>query len=513
MWKNLISAYVEELPKFNDYLLMDFRQEKIAAIPEYISQLFDLSIQMVKGSIEPGKPCLEYVGYSELTPKERLEHIKRKNTNGKKFDIRTSRLKLVKYDFSFMGEIFSMVIDIPYIHNHALVYEGSDYYPIFAIIEKGGMSRFANEVVLQVMRARLKFWRAERCLVRTTVGDQFKEINVTCKLHQAGGRGRKKPPLLIYHLAKFGFKGTMQYHGINDRIQIIESDVDPVEKGFKFIFMAPKLYLKVDEVIINETKEQNARRILVSLCEIYKFHNEFDYRSAHDCAYYIVVLGKWTYPSVKKETLLYTNAITHLKMNESMLDPAAQNQYRSVGIDAKDLDELLLIIFNNIDKLLRDYRPNDLYNKKIGALDQMMVGLVRTFNNKALKCLVNSKTKLTRDNIISLMNSTKNRMLTSSTMFRSNPTFYNPNFLLTIGGKRFRSVDNTEIVDGVAGSGSLPIELLKAHPSQMYVESIMAYPSSNPVVSGTINPFCIIDTDGNVIPPVWKDEIEHVFDV
>jgi len=33
-----------------------------------------------------------------------------------------------------------------------------------------------------------------------------------------------------------------------------------------------------------------------------------------------------------------------------------------------------------------------------------------------------------------------------------------------------------------------------------------------PIVSGEINPFLNIDSNGHIIPPPWADTIKHVFD-
>ena len=511
MWKKIVQNYSDGLPDFNNYLIKGFRQDKVRQIPEYLDKLFHQSIEILKG-IVPNEQA-EYRGYVELSPKERIEYLRERSSQGKRFDIRPTKSKMVQYTFRFNDEDHHMVIEVPYIYNEAVLLEGIEYYPIFAIIEKGGMTRFQNEIVLQVMRARLKFWRNDRGVVRTTDGDIFKEVNVTCKLHQSNKGKRKRPPILVYHLCKFGFEETMKYYGVHGRIALVYSETVPQKIGKKYVGVGPSIFLEIDEDIVKNSSEQYCRRIVVSLMNIYQFNTSFKFQDLLEIGYYRVTLGKWTYPSVKPETLLYNNATTHLSMNESMLDPAAQHQHRSIGIDSKNLDHLLLLIFQNIDKWLTNYVPNDLYEKKIGTLDQMMAGLVRNFNNRLFKSIVNSKTKLKRENIVGLMKSvSRSKWLNSSSMFRSKPTFYNPNWLLTVGGKQFRSIDNTELSDGGNYGRSLPIELLRAHPSQISVVSILSYPSSNLVVSGTINPFLKIDSDGNIIKPENFSKLEKVFD-
>lgn len=100
----------------------------------------------------------------------------------------------------------------------------------------------------------------------------------------------------------------------------------------------------------------------------------------------------------------------------------------------------------------------------------------------------------------------------ANSVFRANPTICNDNSLLTVLTKRFRSLENTE-TKSTTGGRNMPVALLKAHPSQLVVESILALPPSAPVVSGEINPMIQVDMEtGFFIIPSWYKEISHVFD-
>jgi hypothetical protein len=510
MWNSLIGDLSDELPDFNQYLLREFREEKIAEIPDYLDALFRQSIVILDNHLADDKPRLEYVGYKELTPEERIEFMKRKATFGKKFEIQESKFKIMKFEFRFLDEIYPMYVDIPYMDNYAVTISGIEYFPLFAVVEKGGMYRLEDEVILQVMRAKLKFWRDTIESVVTVENRMFKDVNVTTKLHQKSGGKRKRPPILVYHLVKHGFYDTMKLYGADEHIFLSEDCIpDPL---FQHIKIKEGIYIKVSTSAI--TNMQFVRRIVISLMVIYRFWKKIDILDdLLGPTYYKVALGKWTYPSVTNVQLLYNNATNHINMNESMLDPTAQHQHRSIGIDCKDLDDLLLHAFFNIDKWLADYQGTNLYIKKIGTLEQMMAGLVRVFNNKLFKGLVNNKVGLTAESVKSLMHATnRNKWIKNSTMFRGKPIVYNDNYLLAIGAKRFRSTDNTETSSDKGGQNSLPASLLRAHPSSLVVESALCFPSSSPVVTGTINPFLLVDSDGNIIEPEWSGEISNIFD-
>ena len=230
--------------------------------------------------------------------------------------------------------------------------------------------------------------------------------------------------------------------------------------------------------------------------------------------YYKTVLGKYTYPSNTNAQLLFDNARKHLETTDTLLDPPAQYQLSQIGIKVKDIYELLLVAFFNIDQWIVGYNPTNLYEKKIGALDQIMAPLVAIVNSKLFQIVNNRNEGLTQETVKRFTTSASQHesWLMGNSMFRANPTICNDNWLIAIGASKFRSLENTETKASPNGGRNMPVALLKAHPSQLVVESILTLPPSNPIVGGNVNPMLRIDEDGNIIKPDWADEIDHVFD-
>jgi hypothetical protein len=509
MWNELIGKASDNLPRFNHYLLAEFKRDTIREIPKFLDGLFVQSIVTLENHLGVAltKDSLKYIGYKELTPDEKQEWLRKDKGAGKRrFDVEPSHLKTYRYDFSFRGELYPMYIEVPVLINHAIALSGVNYYPLFAIVEKGGLSRKKNEVVLQVLRANLKFFREDPTSFRASNNRAYRAALLTCRIHQ---KSRKHIPIALYHLAKFGFAKTMAMYGMTDKLFLSDNCLE--EAGYVYVGVCPNVYIKIKEESLSEV---TVLRMILSLLACYKVYPKFDLPSLYQSAYYAVVLGKWTDTSnVQRRELLHKNAVYHLQMNDSILDPAAIQQYQKIGIRADNIDSLLLEAFYNLDMWLSStrYQGNDLYDKKIGALDQMMAVLVRTFNTKMFKKLINDKAGLTKDSVKSVMYAPRrHQWITGSSMFSSMPTVYNDNFLLTIGARRYRSKDNVEQADG--HRTGLSIQELKAHPSQAIVESILYYPNSNPVVTGSINPYLEIDSAGNIIRPDIADEIEHCFD-
>jgi hypothetical protein len=172
-------------------------------------------------------------------------------------------------------------------------------------------------------------------------------------------------------------------------------------------------------------------------------------------------------------------------------------------------------MFYNIDDLIVTYDPTNLYNKKIGSLDQLMSSIVRDIAHRQYNVINSKQEKLTQKAVSTFCRSASQQAtwIGKTQVFRPNPSLYNDNWLLAIGLKRFISLESIETEAVRAGKKSTKVSarLIKAHPSQLIVTSISDIPSSSPVVTGSMNPFCEIDDDGNIIKPPFADEINDVF--
>ena len=144
--------------------------------------------------------------------------------------------------------------------------------------------------------------------------------------------------------------------------------------------------------------------------------------------------------------------------------------------------EFLYVAFYNMDSWMVDYSPTCLYDKKIGSLDSLLADLVSNINKKLFN-IVNAKDEeLTASTVKTYLNraSQFENWVGRNPAFRANPSFCNDNYAITIGFKRFRSLENIETAGSSAKKGkSMVASLLKANPSHMVVESICALPPSS----------------------------------
>lgn len=508
MWNDIMGVAADALPDFNDDLLVNFRRNKIAEIPAYLDEtLFKETVKLFNGA-------LEYQGYVVLSPDERIKYMME---TSKSAEIQFSSLSLLRYDFKFENVIYSIHVHVPYMDRYALILSDTKYYPLFSIVERGGIHRSRDKVIIKVLRAPLTFWRHLEYVLTTTDQRTYRVLVITAKIHQRSSSSKKleKTPLLLYHLATFGLPKTLEMYGFKpgDLEFVTEAKDDDT---YTHIQIRDGLFMKLHRDVLLDVYRP---RVIASLMLIWEMHNRFEVADLlqPSAAYFKVALGKYTYPSSKVDMLLYNNAEEHLMMCKTLLDATAQRQLHVAGIQAKDFNELMFRAFYDIDHWVLSYRPTDLYDKKIGSLDQLMAGLVRDITTKQLSTLNKSKkTGLTPQSISQMMRSSSRRpgWFNTSSMLRPNPTIYADNWLLAIGAKRFRSLENTEvkITDRNKKGKKIPISVLLAHPSHLVVEAISAIPPSNPCITGTINCYITTDSDGNIIRPDYADLVEHVYD-
>lgn len=514
MWKNLLVQASDAMPDFNDYLLTKFRKEKISNIKVYLDTLFRESVKRFDGR-------LQYHGYTVLTPDEQLQYIRQNKILKKKVQILNSTFELVRYAYEFQNELQYIHVYVPFLQDNKILLGSTSYYPLFPEVESGGLHRTHTEIILKVLCAPILLSRNMTYSFTTSKGKFFKETVNLVKIHQGrAGRSKKsgRVPIILYHLVHHPFYETMRMYKFEDgEIDIVSTITEDPE--YSYIKIKGNIFLKVADQALNDMYK---RRVIASYLMCLEAWSHFIMRDllSSSCEYYKSILGRLTYSNIvgsdEDKALMYIeNANKHLKTTDVILDPPAQYQLSQIDIHVKDIYEFLYVAFYNMDSWMVDYSPTCLYDKKIGSLDSLLADLVSNINKKLFN-IVNAKDEeLTASTVKTYLNraSQFENWVGRNPAFRANPSFCNDNYAITIGFKRFRSLENIETAGSSAKKGkSMVASLLKANPSHMVVESICALPPSSPIVSGEINPFLNIDSNGHIIPPPWADTIKHVFD-
>jgi hypothetical protein len=391
---------------------------------------------------------------------------------------------------------------------------------MFPIVERGGLHRTKKDIIIKVMRAPLLFKRSYRRTYVTVEGKNYRELVITTKIHQRKrGRGNKRTdrtPLLIYHLSKMSFTDTMTYYGFQPGEITVIGECVPTE-GYSHIALSDNVHLKIANTAFDNLYK---RRVIASYLVCLEEYPKFSIRDLlnPNPIYYKTVLGKFTCPANTNGQLLYDNAEKHLATTDSLLDPPTQSQLASIGVIANNIYELMHVVFFNIDRWITNYDPTDLSLKKIGALDQIMSGVVTNINSKQFKVVNRKNAALSPEDVRKIItgSSQYESWLVGNICFRANPTCCNDNYLFSVGTKRFRSLANTETKTKATSTEKrktgVPLAMLKAHYSNLTVESVCSLPPSSPIVTGEINPYLeICLSTGNILPQKYDYLLVNVF--
>lgn len=521
LWDRILGDVAEQLPKFNDDLLLNFRERKIEGVGEYLDELFK-ELELFFGK------RLLYLGYKRATPEDRIQYYLKDKLINKRMNIQPSTFKLYIFDFEFENQLFQMPVHAPYIDNHRILIDGVGYYPMFAMTERV-VHRIKDGIRIKVLRAPLSFWKIgmDKGIV-TVSGKIARENLITVRIHQFSKPGNKPDatPLCIYHFITMGLCGALEKYGYRfnrsdgatDDFMLTES-VKEESGDYEYIKIKDNMFIRVHGSIL---MERYKLRVLLSLTQIIKFEPRVTAEDLldPDANYFKFCLGKYTSAASSNRKLLMGRAIDHLVTNATMVDPPAKRACRGIGVEINDLYDLIYVIFYRIDEWMNN-EPNNLFNKKIETLDILMQGLVRTVFTEAYNIHNNKKVGLNQKTVGRLMRSPGLHQWKSIGLFSINPTVYNDNWLLSIGATRTKSLELSEMGSkkGQPGGKSKtagrkpPMELIKAHYSQLVCETSLTIPTSKPCETGTINPYMQVEDDtGSIIEPEWSEQLKNVYD-
>lgn len=514
MWSNRLNAVMDQMVPFNHELLQEYHERRIYDIPYVLEALFKQSVSVINSRCPEEDEPFRYISFDELGPEERVHLLKSKITFETKYSIRPTRKRVLRFRFEYRGEHHAMLVDVPYLHHNHVLVNGTKYYPLFAITDRGGLSRHGDTLILQVMRTRLRFIREKQMRLSTVEGDQLTERPISAKIHQ-GTKGRNKnTPIIFFTLAKYGLNKTLELFGAANAISIV--DTIDVSGDYRHIAIPNGMFMQIASSVVgtdsSDPHNTNVKRLVMELFSIYKYYEEFTKSDLYNKGYYIMALGTWTNTSVKSESYLFKNATEFLEMNETLIDPVWKRQHESIGISYESLDDLLVFMSANIDRLLVENKntSNNLLHKKLAGADMIISGMVTSFNKKMFHILNNRQKGL---NIKGMMHyQPYTNTITRSELFEPAPSMYSDNTLAVLG-KRFMAYTDVENASGRSGAAKrTPNELLTAHFSFPAVCSIFTYPSSNPIVAGSINPHVQVDmATGNIQEPDFIEELSEIY--
>lgn len=503
-WDNMFGAVKKQLPKFNDYLLRDFRKKEIGRCIEFMHAVYQEAVKLFGGS-------LQYVGYRILSPERRINYSVENVLIKGRVNIQSSELQLVEYIFKFNDKLFPVYIYLPYLHNGAIVINDTRYYMQLPIIERT-IYRVTDGVIIKVMRSPLQFWRTEQFSYVSTSNRSFFDAVITTKVHYKKGKSNTarstRTPLLLYLLSQYEFMHLQKnIFGLSpDDVQFTEEN-NPDDETYLYFKCRDGIYLRVHND--NVMSDIVYRRYVASLLYIISGVRRYSIADLYNQTFYRTLLGKNLYGQSTKEGLAAGHAESDLNSLRTYLDQYTKKELELLHIYCNDIFDLFVVVFFNIDNWLLEYTPNDLFAKRIGDINLVLMQMVKATFTRFYDTLRKNK-NIQDKNIHSML---KMDPMAISSLYKipslqPNSSLYNDNILLSTLIKKVRLL-STQENRSKKKTNLITAKEHQFHPSFLAIESALAISASSPGVSGDINPFAQIDSMGyfHKEDMPWYDEI------
>lgn len=503
----IIDAVADSIPKFNQYLLETYVKTQVESAPTFIDMCLREAVKLNSGAVE-------YIGYEVVRPEERTIFEMGKST--RKICFWTSELLLMKYKFRHEGRVIPSYIYVPYLVDNMLVIK-SKIFAIHKGISEQVFSRrqekHGDGIMIRPIRARIPFTRKHSYLMKSANTDyRSTEFIITAGLHhRAGSKSSIDKTIILYLLCKFGFANVLHQFGMStddvgfcDHInqQDTECEYFPAKKVSRN--SQNSLYLRVKRHVLDN---KIWRKVIGNLLYTLVY---FDIQTVDDLydpsgSIYRVMLGKIISPNDRhaSQILHARNAAdTHIASVDIFLDPITRKRFNRFGVKVDDIYQLLYYVFVEIDRIMVNSPPQDLYTKRIDVTDSILIKayaemIFRNFYRANQRHNLRSKevSSLVKFKPMAISAAYSSRRRGSGRVISTAPSIYNDSQLVSSLIFKIRHAGGAE---------------QRFHPSMAYVESIVAFSGENIGQTGSINPFCIIDADGGIVRQDYCDDIDDL---
>lgn len=487
-WDKVVAEVKHQLPQFNDDLLINFRKTQVNSAPEFMDKVFSESVRTIQN-----RAPLNYIGYRILKPDEQAAFVLGSTTSKDRVNIQRSELQLCEYVFEFEGERIPVYLFLPYLFNNKIVINDTEYCVLNNIIDRL-IVRITEGVIVKVMKQPINFWRNKRYSYKSVDGVEYHDTLITVKAYGGKKTSNIDVTVVLYLLAEYGFEQAMRMLSVSS-ISFVDVPV-PDDEVYSYFKIDDGIYLKTSSEDMLNTPY---RRIVASI--LYSLTNFTDcilsLADTYQPEIYRMILGKCHHGKDYKATLAAGHCESHLESLRTYLDEITKNKfYLEKRIPIENIFQLFVYVFYNIDDWLVGYSPNDLFEKRLGGIDSLLMHMVEMINNKFYATIQKNKQlkikqirKTLKFNPMAIANIYKSQGV------QSKPSVYNDNELFSMLIKRVRPLSSSKSSRSKSGN-LIQSKEHQFNPSFIAIESAWAISSSSPGISGDMNPFAVIDESG-----------------
>ena len=168
MNSTLASIMENNTPKFTKKVVEGNAKERLETMPRYLDLIFRSSLK----SLNP-KVKLNYLGYRKCTPEEEFQKMVLTDTGKAQYDIASSDIYLVEYQFEYGGKTFSRYIYLPYADDANIIHISGTKYHIVPVLSDTVISPSHKELFVRLLKNKLIFKSHLRDFVKDGKRDEL----------------------------------------------------------------------------------------------------------------------------------------------------------------------------------------------------------------------------------------------------------------------------------------------------------------------------------------------------
>jgi hypothetical protein len=339
-------------------------------------------------------PGITYEGGRRCTAKESFLEVTKSNAPNRAFEMSTSDMYLMRYDFAFHGVPLSpRHIFLPFIRPGGLFTVRDTQYMVTPVISGRIFNIEHGEIYLPSTRLRMGFWQKEvSCILndreinRSSVGGYLYYIHPDTK------RSKLNPLLVHYLLAKFGIVDTLKFYGVNAKLGYQE--LDELDKSEWFVFRSKQMAIKnrsakeypPTELRIAISKDSYYVLICDIIASIFYILdnvlcNTSDIAELVNPNYWLRLLYFFIFKETCSENKMVEKMTKHMESMESTIDEITIDGFKRANLNCTTVFELFRFLTINFNDLCIHYDYGTMYDLEIRTIEPLTFGIRKDITN------------------------------------------------------------------------------------------------------------------------------------
>lgn len=506
-------------PKMNPILAEGVAYHQMKNAVRYL----DEAMQSAAKSFPEG---LVYEGCSKCNPLEEYERSIARSQ--KTFDVATSHLRMIKFEFSYNGKRLKPVyVNILFSGPASLTMLNNSEYMISPTLNDIVFSVTMDSIFVRLLRDRMRFQRLthkfEAILSDDTPARTELVSVVYCPIHKGRDQRPYMPAETIavhYLFAKYGFtEAFRRYAGFVPVVgeDDINHDNYPADEwvicqtGSK---IKPKAVRQQDWyrpvvklAIPREHYNQFTKSMVAGFYYIVDhFHNRMRAQWVDNTRQWKIILGLMIFSGDKNEGELHEDIDDHIRSTDEYLDVFIKKQLRGIGIEAENLYDILALLIRRFTEWssAESDRITTLYNKELNVNYFLFFRITKHIFSSvfALTQRVKSRRNLTAEDIESILNKelTMNRIFKVTSDNKEVSIPQSPNDSMTF---RLTSIMIPQSANESSSRGAKTINLndlaYRLHASLTEVGGYNSMSKNHPDGRHRLNLYALIDSNYQIV--------------